>query len=73
MKTKGDSLIRMTERKITTQNHNTYGGLIFLSDYCTDYEGTRNIASRIASDLRFDQQCKKNAENRDRERNRKNA
>lgn len=59
----------MTETKITTWNHNTYGGLIFPSDYCTDYKGIGNIASRIASDLRFDQQCKKNAENRDRERN----
>lgn len=63
----------MTQTKITTQSHNTYGGLILQSDYCTDYEGTKNIASRIASDLRFDQQCRKNAENRDRERNMKNA
>lgn len=63
----------MTTNNFTTWNHNTYGGVIFSSDYCTDYEGTRNIASRIASDLRFDKQCKKNAENRDRERNNKNA
>lgn len=63
----------MTETKTITRNHNTYGGLILSTDYCTDYKGTINIASRIASDLRFDQQCRKNAEKRDRERNIKNA
>lgn len=48
---------------IESRNHkyaNTYGGEIFASDYCTDYEGTRNIASRIATDFKFDELCKKN-------------
>ena len=42
---------------ITSKNHkyqNTYGGNICISDFCTDYEGSRNIAERIASDWRFD-------------------
>lgn len=43
-----------------SKNRNTYGGVILASDYCTDYEGTRNIASRIAADFKFDQDCKKN-------------
>lgn len=46
---------------ITPKNHkyqNTYGGLICQSDFCTDYVGTRNMANRITSDWRFDEQCK---------------
>lgn len=42
---------------ITSKNHkyaNTYGGDIYASDFCTDYEGSRNIAERIASDCKFD-------------------
>lgn len=49
---------------ILSENRNTYGGYIFASDFCTDYEGTRNIAERIISDWRFDKQCKKNVETR---------
>lgn len=52
---------------ITSQNHkysNTYGGNIYPSDFCTDYEGTRNIASRIMSGWKFDEQCRKNLERR---------
>lgn len=48
---------------ITSKNHkyqNTYGGNICVSDFCTDYEGSRNIAERIASDLRFDKSCARN-------------
>lgn len=51
---------------ILREYRNTYGGLIFPSDYCTDYEGTRNIAERIAADWKFDKQCKKNLEARKR-------
>lgn len=51
---------------ILSENRNTYGGLIFASDFCTDYEGTKNIAERIAADRQFDKQCKKNAEARKR-------
>ena len=51
---------------ITSKNHspNTYGGNICISDFCTDYEGKRNIAERIAHDWEFDKQCKRNLENR---------
>lgn len=48
---------------ITPKNHkyaNTYGGNICASDFCTDYEGSRNIAERIASDWRFDRACARN-------------
>lgn len=47
---------------ILREHRNTYGGLIFPSDYCTDYEGTRNIAERIAADWRFDERRKKDIE-----------
>lgn len=46
-----------------SENRNTYGGYIFASDFCTDYEGTRNIANRIVSDWQFDEQCRKNIDN----------
>ena len=52
---------------ITSNNHkyqNTYGGNICISDFCTDYEGSRNIANRIMADWKFDQYCKKNSENK---------
>ena len=49
---------------ITSKNHkyaNTYGGNICASDFCTDYEGTRNIANRIIADCKFDKkEMKKN-------------
>lgn len=48
---------------ITSKNHehqHTYGGSICWSDFCTDYEGTRNIADRIAADWKFDEKCRKN-------------
>ena len=48
---------------ITSKNHkyaNTYGGNIRISDFCTDYEGSRNIAERIESDWRFDRSCTRN-------------
>lgn len=60
----------MTEN-FYTGNHNithtTFGGLIFLSDFETDYRGHDNnhgspIAQRIESDRRFDEQCRKNEE-----------
>ena len=45
-----------------TETHNTFGGEIFQFDFNTSYEGTRNIAERIASEWRFDEQCRKNIE-----------
>ena len=45
-------------------DHTRFGGTICASDFCTDYEGTRNIANRIVSDWKFDEQCRKNTLNR---------
>ena len=44
----------------TTEDHNTFGGTLYDSDFDTTYSGTHNIASRIAADMKFDQMCKKN-------------
>ena len=50
------------------EDHTRFGGLIYKGDFETEYypEHGRNIASRIASDWKFDERCRKNAENRDR-------
>lgn len=65
----------MTKNFYTTENykvdHSTFGGKIYLSDFETDYRGKNSIngssiAQRIVSDLRFDEQCRKNIENRER-------
>ena len=51
---------------ITSKNHkyqNTYGGDICISDFCTDYEGSRNIADRIISDWKDDLSRHKQMEN----------
>jgi len=65
----------MTKNFYTTRryniDHTTFGGEIYLSDFETDYRGKDNkngssIAQRIVSDLRFDEQCRKNIENRER-------
>jgi len=52
-------------------DHATFGGLIFLSDFETDYRSNNHqngssIAQRIVSDLKFDEQCRKNIKNRER-------
>ena len=54
-------------------DYTTFGGVIYPSDFNTDYRGKVNtngssIAHRIANDCKFDKQCKKNKE--DKERNR---
>lgn len=63
----------MEERFNSTKNsrpdNSTFGGIIYYSDFNTDYNGitSRNgssIARRISSDFAFDMQCKKNIENR---------
>ena len=46
----------------TTEDHNTFGGTLYNSDFDTTYSGTHNIASRIAADMKFDKMCKKNYE-----------
>lgn len=64
----------MTKNYYKTENHNTFGGIIFASDFNTDYRGKdsqngSSIASRILSDWKFDEDCKKNTENRDKNKN----
>lgn len=48
------------------KNHKCYGGLIYDSDFNTDYRGNDNVESvtarRIIADWIFDEQCKKNYE-----------
>ncbi len=64
----------MTEIYTTSKfnvDRSSFGGIIYLSDFETDYRGKDNnkgssIASRISSDLKFDEQCRKNIENRER-------
>lgn len=69
----------MTETKNITRtipNNNTsptkFGGLVFYSDFETNYRGNdqkeSSIAKRIFQDLNFDRQCKINAENRDKQK-----
>ena len=53
-------------------DHSTFGGIINFSDFCTDNnrsEKTKSWAERIVSDWKFDEQCRKNALNRDRNKN----
>lgn len=46
----------------TSENHNTFGGTLYDSDFDTTYSGTHNIANRIAADMKFDKMCQKNYE-----------
>ncbi len=50
--------------------HSTFGGVIIESDYSTEYNArsskTSFIASRIDTDRKFDYQCLRNAESRER-------
>ena len=69
----------MTRNYYTTVNyrtdHSTFGGTINFSDFCTDHnrsEKSKSWAERIVSDWKFDEQCKKNMENRNRNKNYKN-
>ena len=41
----------------TTEDHNTFGGTLYDSDFDMTYSGTHNIASRIAADMKFDKMC----------------
>lgn len=52
-------------------DHTTFGGIICPSDFNTDYRGKDNtngshIAHRIANDSKFDNQCRKNKEEKER-------
>lgn len=55
------------------ENRSTFGGLIYFTDFytnCSENANTRSpIASRILQDRKFDKQCKKNLEIRDKRRN----
>lgn len=54
----------MTETNACIFTRNTFGGKIYLSDFDTEY-CNGNIASRIFSDWKFDEECKKNSENKE--------
>ena len=48
-----------------------FGGIVSPYDFCTDYPRNAKFpswADRIASDWKFDNQCRKNTENRDSKR-----
>lgn len=50
------------ENLINNNTHNTFGGCICESDFCTDHPRASNSASwanRVATAIRFDEQCKK--------------
>ena len=64
----------MTGNYYTTGNykpdHTTFGGIISNGDFCTEYsQKPGEHIKDIISDWIFDQQCKKNVENRDRNKN----
>lgn len=49
------------------RKHKTYGGAINVESFNTEYRGfstLSDIAGRILSDMRFDEQCRKNCERR---------
>lgn len=53
------------------ENNTAFGGIIYIWDYCTDYAKFKNIAGRIESDMKFDEQCRKNILSRKHEQNTK--
>lgn len=53
----------------TLENHNRFGGCIYLADFSTCDGCSHNIAERIISDWKFDARCKKNIEERNRKGN----
>lgn len=52
----------------TSENHNTFGGTLYDSDFDTSYPGTHNITDRIVADMRFDKMCKRNYETKTRKK-----
>ena len=52
----------------TTEDHNTFGGTLYDSDFDTTYSGTHNIASRIAAYMKFDRMCQENYETKTRKK-----
>lgn len=60
-------MITFYETENFNNDHSKFGGLIYPSDFNTDYIGKNNtngsvIASRIIADRNFDNQCRKNRE-----------
>ncbi len=56
------------------RKYRTYGGVINVESFNTEYRGFStmgDIAGQILSDMKFDEQCRKNAENRDKQKNMK--
>lgn len=49
---------------MNTKGTSTYHGIIYPFDFYMEYKGSKNIAQRILSDWRFDEMCRKNAEDR---------
>ena len=62
----------MTRNYYTTGSykgdHSTCGSVIYNYDF-DGYVSMNDMAERIISDWKFDEQCRKNAENRDRNKN----
>ncbi len=65
----------MTEKfnklRIYKVDHRKFGGKIYATDFNTDYRGKDNtygsiIASRILQDQKFDEQCRKTMESKER-------
>lgn len=60
----------MEVKRILLQvDHTTFGGYIHSYDFDTSYQFSKNLAERIASDWKFDKDCKRLWEMR----NKKNA
>ena len=53
-----------TTRNFYDNYNSHFGGVLYQTDFDTSYPETRNIASRIATDQRFDIFCMKNEEAR---------
>ena len=53
-------------------DHSTFGGIINFSDFCTDYnrsEKSKSWAERIVTDEKVDEDCRKNIDKRDGNKN----
>lgn len=56
----------------TNRDHRTYGGVISVESFnteCRCFSTMSDIAGRILSDMRFDAQCIRNHENREKLKN----
>lgn len=54
----------------SNRKHRTYGGAINVESFNTEYRGFStmgDITGQILSDMRFDEQCRKNVENRNKQ------